>query len=270
MSAFALAVRLPAQAADSAKTPPIQDNSFLVEEAYNQEAGVVQHIFAFALDRETHDSELDFTQEWPVRSVRHQLSYMVPILNAAPDQETAFGDLNVNYRYQLTGDASARVAVAPRLTIALPTGSWRTGAGTGALGVEAFLPASIVVSDAFVMHLNAGMRLTPSARNPLGERATIKKYAVGGSGVLLAAPRFNLMLETIWSREDEVLGPGMVAASNSWTVLPGARGAFNFSSGLQIVPGIGFPFGIGPSRGERSVFLYLSFEHAFSAEGRGK
>ena len=30
------------------ETPPIQDNSFLVEEAYNQERGVVQHISTFS------------------------------------------------------------------------------------------------------------------------------------------------------------------------------------------------------------------------------
>ena len=36
------------QAARSAsEAPPIQDNSFLVEEAYNQERGVVQHINTF-------------------------------------------------------------------------------------------------------------------------------------------------------------------------------------------------------------------------------
>ena len=30
--------------AEEPEAPPIQDNSFLVEEAYNQERGVVQHI----------------------------------------------------------------------------------------------------------------------------------------------------------------------------------------------------------------------------------
>lgn len=43
----AVAFPLAAQSKDSAKTesiPVIQDNSFLVEEAYNQGAGVVQHM----------------------------------------------------------------------------------------------------------------------------------------------------------------------------------------------------------------------------------
>jgi hypothetical protein len=46
------------------KTPVIQDNSFLVEEAYNQEEGVVQHINTFVRQ---HNGDLlyTFTQECP-------------------------------------------------------------------------------------------------------------------------------------------------------------------------------------------------------------
>lgn len=44
---------------------------------------------------------------------------------------------------------------------------------------------------------------------------------------------------------------------------PGLRWAINFPSGLQIVPGIALPMGVGPSKGERAIFFYLSFEHPF-------
>jgi hypothetical protein len=37
--------------------------------------------------------------------------------------------------------------------------------------------------------------------------------------------------------------------------------SFLIEEALQIVPGIAFPFGVGPNRGERSVALYLSLEH---------
>jgi hypothetical protein len=50
-----VAAPLAAQQADSAKAssdPVIQDNSFLVEEAYNQDAGVVQHIQTFQVERD--------------------------------------------------------------------------------------------------------------------------------------------------------------------------------------------------------------------------
>src|SRR5262249_41909917 len=70
------------------KTEPtaegIQDNSFLVEEAYNQEAGVVQHIFNAQWSVDRHSGSEDrmwnfaFTQEWPLFGQTHQLSYTVP------------------------------------------------------------------------------------------------------------------------------------------------------------------------------------------------
>jgi hypothetical protein len=34
-------------------------------------------------------------------------------------------------------------------------------------------------------------------------------------------------------------------------------------SGLQKVPGIAFQIGLGPSRREHGLFMYLSFEHPF-------
>ena len=60
----------------SAQTPPapISDNSFLIEEAYNQDRGVVQHISSFV--RPTRGSEFVYTfvQEWPVGGMQNQLS----------------------------------------------------------------------------------------------------------------------------------------------------------------------------------------------------
>jgi hypothetical protein len=47
----------------------------------------------------------------------------------------------------------------------------------------------------------------------------------------------------------------------SFFINPGMRFAVNCKSGLQIVPGICFPIGVGPSKGEYGVLLYLSFEH---------
>src|SRR5580765_1491615 len=65
------------------ETPPIQDNSFLVEEAYNQERGVVQHISTFSRMWNSKDWIYTFTQEWPVpRYPRHQLSYTLVAAHA--------------------------------------------------------------------------------------------------------------------------------------------------------------------------------------------
>src|SRR5262249_32007190 len=53
--------------------PAIEDNNFLVEEAYNQEFGVVQHIQNFQRYWNSKDWIYTFPQEWPVdASPRHQ------------------------------------------------------------------------------------------------------------------------------------------------------------------------------------------------------
>jgi hypothetical protein len=60
-----------------------------------------------------------------------------------------------------------------------------------------------------------------------------------------------------------VTAPHQVARADSWFLSPGVRGAFNCPGGLQIVPGVAWPIGIGPSRGSSYLLVYLSFEHPF-------
>src|SRR3954451_9723112 len=56
----------------------IEDNSFLIEEAYNQERNVIQHISSFTRLWESKDWAYSFTQEWPFPGhEKHQLSYTV-------------------------------------------------------------------------------------------------------------------------------------------------------------------------------------------------
>jgi len=85
--------------------------------------------------------------------------------------------------------------------------------------------------------------------------------------VWLAAQRVNFLLEATYARQQEIAN-GAVARVRSAFVSPGVRWSYDFDSGLQIVPGIAFPIGVGPSRGEKSVFLYLSFEHPFHRQSR--
>jgi hypothetical protein len=124
---------------------PIQDNSFLIEEAYNQEAGVVQHIQTFSRSTRGGDWAYTFTQEWPARGLRHQLSYTLPASKI--DGQHGIGDIALNYRYQWIGDGDARLAVSPRLTLLLPTGNERRGLGSGGTGFQVMLPASTVLTQ---------------------------------------------------------------------------------------------------------------------------
>ena len=263
--ALAAASSLSAQQVDSVKPespPKIQDNSFLVEEAYNQEAGVVQHIMTFQNQRGSNDYEAAFTQEWPVGSIRHQLSYDIPF--ARIGSKSGLGDLGVNYRYQLMGDGNTALAIAPRFSVILPTGDWKKSRGNGAVGVDLNLPVSYVLSPDLVTHINAGMSVTPSARNVAGQRARIHDWTLAQSLIMTRSSFIQPMLEVVYSRGQEVIGEDRAANTKSFVISPGVRSAFNFSSGLQIVPGVAIPIGVGPSSGERGLFLYLSFEHPFT------
>jgi hypothetical protein len=252
------------QPASEPQPAAIEDNSFLMEEAYNQEPGVVQHISTFARQRGTHAWAYTFTQEWPLFSQRHQLSYTVPIVSGGRGTGSGVGDIALHYRYQLADGTRSGVAVAPRFSLLLATGDERRGRGAGGPGLQVNLPVSVEHSPRVVTHWNAGATFRPSARNTVGDEGKTRGYNLGGSLIWLARPLFNFMLEAVWARDEEVTGPGERLPYRLFYISPGVRGAVNFRSGLQIVPGIAVPIGVGPSSGDRQVFLYLSFEHPFS------
>ena len=71
---------MPALAQAPSPPAPIQDNSFLLEEAYNQERGVVQTIQTYARIAGTGDWAYTLTQEWPVPDEKNQLSFTAQFL----------------------------------------------------------------------------------------------------------------------------------------------------------------------------------------------
>jgi hypothetical protein len=246
--------------------PPIEDNSFLIEEAYNQGRGVVQHINTFSRSPNGGGWEYTFTQEWPLGGRAHQLSYTIPVSrnDDASGARTGIGDVAINYRYQVGGIEHLGLAFAPRASLLLPTGASRHGQGSGGAGIQFNLPFSAELPARLVAHSNAGITYTPSARDTDGNSAATQSYALGQSLIWLAHPKLNLMLEGIWTSAHDVVGRGQTVRTSEFLLSPGVRGAIDFPSGLQIVPGIAFPFGVGSSRGERAVFVYLSFEHPFA------
>lgn len=241
------------------ETKKIRDNSFLLEEAYNQEEGVIQHIqsLQYMKDRSWNYT---FTEEWPVPRETHQLSVTVPISHLHSDgTETGLGDILLNYRRQLI--LKDPIALAPRLSLILPTGNDAKGLGDGAPGIQANIPLSVEIGDRWATHWNAGMTYIPNAKGPGGIRRDTTAFNYGASLISLLSENFNLLVEAAGSTHETIQGDGFVKRENSFFINPGLRFALNFKSGLQIVPGIGVPIGIGPSSGEYGVFLYLSLEH---------
>lgn len=250
-----------ASAQESTKGPPrIEDNSFLVEEAYNQETGVVQHISNF---RRAPDGAwlFTFTQEWPAPSQRHQLSYTAPLVSTRPGG-TGVGDLALNYRFQALGREGSSVWLAPRLSVVLPTGDAATGRGLGGPGLQTMIPVSVELTSTFVTHWNAGYAAT-RARDVDGVRRTLHVLNAAASAIWLVGPTLNLMLESTWDRTESFDVGATTRSDDHVTIMPGIRGAINLRSGMQIVPGIGLPFVRSAGSTERDLFLYFSVEHSF-------
>lgn len=244
------------------QAPPIRDNSFLLEEAYNQERGVVQHVGLLQHAGRRDGWQFTFSQEWPLGSQRHQLSFSLPFTGGAGS--TGPGDLGLHYRLQLLGGGDEPFALAPRLAMLLPTGDPREGTGAGSAGFQLALPASVMLGRRFVGHLNGGLTLTPSTENTAGAAATALDLGAGASVVWLAAPWVNLLVEGTWARIDEVVAPGRAAGRDEAFLSPGLRFAWNLPGGRQVVPGVAWTIGVGPSAGDGSLLLaYLSFEHPF-------
>jgi hypothetical protein len=255
----------PALAQAPAAEPQIQDNSFLLEEAYNQTPGIVQTIQTFSRTSGSGDWVYTLTQEWPLPKETHQLSVTIPVQGVTTDtgQAQGLGDVAVNYRYQLVGNGDAKIAVSPRLTLLLPSGDRKRSLGAGGLGIQVSLPVSLVLSDHFVTHVNAGATITPRATNVSGETASLTSWNAGQSVVWLARPRFNLLLETLVTSVQAFADGGGTERHLDVSVSPGARYAFNLPNDLQIVAGLAVPIGVGANHGQRSLFLYFSVELPF-------
>jgi hypothetical protein len=237
----------------------IEDNSFLIEEAYNQEEGVIQYIQAFQYSHKTKEWFYTFTQEIPFPNQTHQVSYTIPIAHVKDDKsETGLGDVGLNYRYQLV--ANDTVAFAPRFSLILPSGDYKKGLGNGATGYQINLPLSVVLSEKLISHWNAGATYTPNGKEASGAKADLNAYSYGASLIYLQTETFNWMIEYVRNNAQAVESDGSKVWDDAAFVNPGFRFAKNYASGWQMVSGLSFPIGVGPSRKDNGVLLYLSFE----------
>jgi hypothetical protein len=261
MCAVCLTVLAPIAAHAQSDVKPIMDNSFLIEEAYNQEPGVVQHITTFVHTQDLSGWLATFTQEWPFGSQKHQVSFTVPVQSDGTGG--GVGDVAVHYRRQLR-EIHPQLSISPRLSVILPTGSRQEGRGKGSPGLEVALPVSYILNSRFFGHTNGGLTITPAAQAPNGASGTIMESFIGQSLVFLAHPNVHLLAEVAWDTEESLVAVGVTDRTESFFFAPGIRGAINLASGMQIGPGIAIPIGLGPSSGDRALFVYLSVEHAFS------
>ncbi len=214
----------------------ILDNSFLVEEAFNQERGVFQNIFTWTRIR-SGEWTSSFTQEWPVPAMRHQLSYTIPFSKV--EGVDGFDDIFINYRFQLLTGESGGLAVAPRVSLTVPDGNAEEGHGSGKVGMQLTVPASKQLGN-FYVHANAGVTWVPNIQNTV---------MIAGSGIWQATPMFHLMLEAV------------AQINNAFTLSPGFRRGWGDEK--QWVVGLALPVTWSDGTGQTALLTYFSYERPF-------
>jgi len=259
-------------AADERPIDVIEDNSFLIEEAYNQEPGVVQHIFTavYSADKRARGWAFSFTQEWPVFSQDHQFSFTILSFHSRDGGERAsgVGDILLNYRYQLLEEGDMKPAFAPRFSLILPTGSRDKGTGDNVVGYQWNLPFSKKLGDRVAAHANLGLTYQPHVRavldsstGQLSPKHSLVSFNLGASAIYAVLPRFHLMLEWLGIFQDGINDSGGRERNFVPIISPGFRAAVVNQEKLQIVVGAAAPIGLNRNAANYGALLYLSIEH---------
>jgi DtxR family Mn-dependent transcriptional regulator len=241
----------------------ISDNSFLVEEAFNQEAGVFQNIFGAMRIQGTWVAS--FTQEWPAPSQAHQLSYTLAFIHDGA--QSGVGDALLNYRYQAMVEGPGRPAFSPRLSLVVPSGNADKALGNGSFGLQVNLPFSKQTGD-WYWHWNGGMTWLPRAeaifrRDDLAvdRQDVLFSPFLAGSAIYRLSPMFHLMLESAINFDESLAEIG-TARDTTFTVSPGFRGGWNLGD-KQLVVGFAVPISWSDTT-SAGGFFYLSYELPFS------
>ena len=211
---------------------------------------------------------MTFNEELPLGSEKHQLSITLPaqLVGNGTEKYKGLGDVQFEYGYSILGDSTTRVTISPGIGLTLPTGNARKELGAGSTGVSFKLPVSVMLTKRFASNSTFETTFTKSARNAEDERANTFGYEFGQSFVWFAKPKLNFLVEAVWESSQEVIGQGLKEYEREFLISPGVRWAHVFKSGLIVSPGVAVPIGIGPSRGEKGIFFYISFEHSLKKE----
>ncbi len=258
----------------------IRDNAFLVEEAFNQEPGEVQHVFNWIhlwnhdASGRTRDFANTYTMELPLGSQAHQFSLTTLLLSAFEDpaagpseHQGGVGDTFLSYRYQLLADDDF-LWCAPRLSLIVPTGDERFGLGTGEVGYQFNLPISRY-GDQVDFHFNAGYTFVPNvaARSPagalLGVEHDLHGYNLGASAFWKPRVDLHWFVEmlALWFHEIDDVGDRQDVTQVFLN--PGVRYAVCQFEQVEWVLGASVPVGLTSETPDIGMFAYMSIEHTF-------
>jgi len=251
--------------------PAFEDNSFLIEEAINQEKGILQHISNFYYDNLNGGNFVySFTQEIPITHLRHQLNYTLyynvfnPKINGSIG---GFGDINIGYHYMLSGKKS-KLMVVPSINLILPTGNVQVGSGSGGFGGQFSLAITKRLSHKLITNLNLGTTFVSRANRYEPDRdgalfnyeKDLQNNTLGASIIWYQTRNFNWLVEYVLNLAQEIRSDGSVGNKQFSILNPGFRFAIDHPI-MQIVPGLSAPINFNNGKFESvGIFVYLSFE----------
>jgi hypothetical protein len=250
--------------------PAIEDNSMLIEEAFNQERGKMQYISNFIFHRDGFS--FAYCHEIPIGDHFHQFSYNLAYsflkTTSATGSAHGVGDLLLNYR-PLIGGKQHWILLIPRFSLVVPTGKSDNNLGFGGWGGQFNLAMTKRISRNLTTHINSGFTFISKADfyadQDTGESA--KKYEkdlwtgqFGLSVIFAAKKNFHMMLESFLDTEESARNDASFVKNQRLTINPGFRFALNVGK-IQIVPGMGIPIEMSDGNDvSTGAFFYLSLE----------
>jgi len=248
----------------------IEDNSFLLDEAFNQDKGVMQFISNFSWSNLNSNCMVySFTHEIPVVNNHHQASYTLQYNFNQPFGKTHYsgpGDLILSYSYMAAGKDD-RVMIIPQINLIVPTGDPAKGLGNGGFGGKLGLAITKRFSRTIVTHYNfsetmiyqADYLTTLQSESRKAEK-NIKVRTYAASVIWYPTSRLNLMFESVANHLSDTNANG--SPLRTWQAIgnPGVRFAVDLHKAI-LVSGASFPFTVGgDSLDQPGVFIYLSLE----------
>jgi hypothetical protein len=249
----------------------IEDNSFLLDEAFTQEKGVMQFISNFHWSNlGSNGMAYTFTHEIPVVNNHHQVSYTVQYHFSQPFGETRYsgpGDATIGYTYLVAGKDDWMMMV-PQINFIIPAGDPVKGLGHGGFGGNLGLALTKRLSSAIVTHYNISHTIiyqadyymnTAHAENRKAEK-NIKIETFAAGVIWYPTSRFNLMFESVANYLNDIQANGSGLRGWQLTSNPGLRFAADLHKAL-LVAGASFPYTFDVnSKGQAGIFVYLSLE----------
>ncbi len=239
------------------KNDAILDNSFLIEQAYNQEKGVIHNIFnSLYFQKPEEGLNATFTQEWPVGSEVHQLSFTLPYMKSG--NEYGMGALMLNYKLRVLNSDIYGV-LAPRVSVLIPLSKGNDALGNGSYGFQFNLPYSNRLSELLLVHLNLGSSVMLNHGSNKNQTAADFFWGIGSDFII--HKNVNLMLEYYHNFKHKDGAMNQIRHEQEIILSPAVRFAINAGS-LQIVPGIALPIRYTPEddKVHPGFIGYLSFE----------